>query len=67
MQQTSVFESMPSLALKSVLFGQEVLDLYLSKLPSNPPAIYVKLLDKVPVDSEKPLYCRSRVEVQHLT
>ena len=62
MQQTSVHAQSGS--EKCVV---RLLDLYLSKLPSNPPAIYVKLLDKVPVDSGKPLYCRSRVEVQRPT
>ena len=37
MQKTSVFESMPNLTLKSVV---GLLDFCLSKLPSNPPAIY---------------------------
>ena len=44
-----------------------LLDFCLSKLPSNQPAIHVRPLTKVPVDSEKPWYCRSQVEVKYPT
>ena len=44
-----------------------LLDFCLSKLPSNQPAIHVRPLTKVTVDSKKLWYCRSQVEVQHPT
>jgi len=42
-----------------------LLDFYISKLPENPVAFYLRPLEKVP-SSNKPWYCKSRVGVNKL-
>lgn len=44
----------------------KLLDFYLTKLPPNPPAFYVRPLNAAPVDTEKPRYCRKSVGVSKL-
>ena len=43
-----------------------LIDLYIAKLPENPPAFYLRPLDKVPSSDDKPWYCKSRVGVNKL-
>ena len=42
-----------------------LIDLYIAKLPENPPAFYLRPLDKV-LSDDKPWYCKSRVGVNKL-
>ena len=42
-----------------------LIDFYISKLPENPPAFYLRPLDKV-ASGNKPWYCKSRVGVNKL-
>ena len=62
----SVFESMPSLALKVCCSASWLLSQHITFKPTSNSWI-VRPLTKVPVDSEKPWYCRSQVEVKYPT
>lgn len=44
----------------------KLLDLYLSKLPPDPPALYMRPLDHKPVDNKKPWFCNARVGINTL-